>query len=363
MKHINELSNILNKHFNWHKSRIELLAEMLKGIIAVRTVNLKQIALTFASKAKSSSSYRRIQRFFKDFDFDPIIILRFIFSTISMDRKLILILDRTNWKLGKTHINLLVLSIAYQGISIPVYWINLSRGGNASIEHRMFCIFKFIIKVGKKRIKYILGDREFIGAAWFDWLLKSNIKFFIRIRNNTMLKKYPNDPYPIPVKALFRKLKNSKRKFLSKIYFIGNCPVYLSSSRAPNESLLVVASSSFSRKSLRIYKIRWKTENLFSCMKTKGFNLEATHMKNHMRLEKLFFILTLTFIWAYLIGIERQNKRDIKVKKHGRKSISIFRYGYDDLRRAFFKGIRFFRKYYVFLLPSIKILPGDLCYV
>lgn len=363
MKHISELSNILNQHFHWHKSRIEFLAEMLKGIIAVKTVNLKQISLTFSSKAKASSSYRRIQRFFKNFNFDPIIILRFVFSIISMDRKIILILDRTNWKLGKTHINLLVLSIAYKRISIPVYWINLARGGNARIEHRMFCILKFAVKVGKKRIKYVIADREFIGAAWFFWLIKNDINFVIRIKNNTMLKKCPQDIYPVPVHSLFKNLKECKHKFLPGKYFIENCPIYLSASRASNGNLLVVASLKFSRKSLKIYKKRWETENLFSCMKTKGFNLESTHMKDYMKIEKLFFIIALAFIWAYLIGIEKQSKKKIKVKKHGRKSISIFRYGYDELRKAFFKGIRFFRKYYRFLIPSIKPLPGNFHYV
>lgn len=363
MKHISELSSILNKYFNWHKSRIEFLAEMLRGIIAVKTVNLKEIAVAFSSKATNISSYRRIQRFFKLFDFDPIIILRFVFSIISMDKKLILILDRTNWKFGKSHINLLVLSIAYEGISIPVYWINLARGGSSSIEHRMLCVFKFAIKVGKKRIKHVLADREFIGASWFYWLSQNNINFVIRIKNNAMIKKSLNDRYPIPASAFFRNLKKCKKKFLPMLYFIEDCPVYLSASRAPNENLLITASLKFSKRSLSIYKMRWQTENLFSCLKTRGFNLEDTHMKDPMKIEKLFFILTLAFIWAYVVGINKQKKKKIKIKTHGRKAMTIFRYGYDDLRNAFFKGIRYFRQFYRFLRPIFNVLHGELCYV
>ena len=363
MKHINELSNILNKHFNWHKSRIEFLAQMLRAIIAVRTVNLAQIAIVFSSKSKVESSYRRIQRFFKLFKFDPIIILNVVFSIVPIEKKLILILDRTNWKKGKTHINLLVLSIAYQGISIPIYSVNLARGGNSSAEHRMFCIFKFIIKTGKKRIKYILGDREFIGKDWFNWLLESNINFVIRIKNNTMLKQDIYDRYPVPAYSLFRNVKTCNRKFLSKGYFIKNSLVYLSASRSPNGDLLIVATLKFSKKTLAIYKRRWEIENLFSCLKTRGFNLEDTNMKDPRKIEKLFFILSLAFIWAYLIGIEKNKKNKIKTKNHGRKTFSIFRYGYDDLRESFFKGIKFFRKHYRILIPYIKILHGESCYV
>jgi len=38
-------------------------------------------------------------------------------------------MDRTNWKWGKTHVNILMLSIAYKGISIPIVWSVRSKGG------------------------------------------------------------------------------------------------------------------------------------------------------------------------------------------------------------------------------------------
>ena len=58
MKHINELAFILNNHLNWHKSRATCLAQIVRGMIAVKTVNLAQIAVSFTSKAKITSSYR-----------------------------------------------------------------------------------------------------------------------------------------------------------------------------------------------------------------------------------------------------------------------------------------------------------------
>ena len=80
MEHINELSVILNQYFNWNKARITCLAQMVKAMLAVKTVNLTQIALSFTSKAGHLSSYRRIQRFFKCFDFDPSSISHFVLS-------------------------------------------------------------------------------------------------------------------------------------------------------------------------------------------------------------------------------------------------------------------------------------------
>ena len=39
---INELRNILNEHFHWHKTRLDCFVSMLLELLAVNTVNLTQ---------------------------------------------------------------------------------------------------------------------------------------------------------------------------------------------------------------------------------------------------------------------------------------------------------------------------------
>ena len=59
MKHINELSSILNKTLNRHKARATCLAQIICGVIATKSTNLTQVSLAMRSKAKPESSYRR----------------------------------------------------------------------------------------------------------------------------------------------------------------------------------------------------------------------------------------------------------------------------------------------------------------
>ena len=42
--------------------------------------------------------------------------------------------------------------------------------------------------------------------------------------------------------------------------------------------------------------------------------------------------MTIAFCWAYKTGEWRNEQKEIKIKKHGRKAISYFRYGLDVLR-------------------------------
>lgn len=74
MKHINELSIILNYYLNWNKARVTCLSQILRSMLIVKTVNLSQIATGFCSKSNQDSCYKRIQRFLRLFDFDISII-------------------------------------------------------------------------------------------------------------------------------------------------------------------------------------------------------------------------------------------------------------------------------------------------
>jgi len=181
---------------------------------------------------------------------------------------------------------LLVLSIAYRGIAIPIYWQNLGRGGSSHTDQRMYSVLKILQMIEKNKISCFLADREFIGLEWFDWLIKSQIDFAIRIKGNTLVKRSLEDRLPTDVSGLFRRLKKERRKFLKKPFWLGDFPIYLSASRSPKDELLIVATPRFNKASLKNYKRRWEIENLFSCLKSRGFNLEDTYLSEKKKVEK-----------------------------------------------------------------------------
>jgi hypothetical protein len=69
MKHKEKLAQLLGGSLDWHGSRIDFLACFLLGLIQQKSVNWVNISLAFTSEVQAESSYRRIQRFFKDFSF------------------------------------------------------------------------------------------------------------------------------------------------------------------------------------------------------------------------------------------------------------------------------------------------------
>jgi len=65
----NELEDNLKQVLGWHKLRVQCLVQIVLGLIAVRTVNLKELACFFSGAAELDSTYRRLQRFFAEVKF------------------------------------------------------------------------------------------------------------------------------------------------------------------------------------------------------------------------------------------------------------------------------------------------------
>jgi hypothetical protein len=122
MASIRPLERTLADNVAWNKARINLLAKFLIALIQVRTVNLTEIASVFPGRAKTESHYKRIHRFLRFFEISYAAIAVLVVSLIGVPRPWVLTLDRSNWQLGKTPLNILALGIVYKGVAIPVLW-------------------------------------------------------------------------------------------------------------------------------------------------------------------------------------------------------------------------------------------------
>ena len=66
-----------------------------------------------------------------------------------------------------------------------------------------------------------------------------------------------------------------------------------------------------------------------------------THLTNYERLDKLLMIIALAFIWAYKVGILRNDSiKALKIKKHGRLEKSLFPYGLEWVAHAFMNAFQ-----------------------
>ncbi len=266
------------------------------------------------------------------FSFDKKIIAQMLSSFLPKERW-VLAIDRTNWKFGKVHINILMLSVAYKGMAIPIVWYILkktTKQGNSGFKDRdrIRIIKKFIDIFGVDKIEVLTADREFVGKVWFKWLKKREIPFAIRIMNNKKVKVGRGD---VKVNTLFRNLNLNEHTFYRTKKTIYDYKGLSLIGLRMKDEFLIIATNTNQEKALEFYKQRWEIEVLFSALKKRGFNLEETHMTDNHKIDTLIAILSLSFVWSHSIGEWLNETKPIITLKHGRKSQSLFLYGLEYL--------------------------------
>jgi hypothetical protein len=283
---------------------------VLLGLFAVKTVNLKEITLSIAGQAEINSKYRRLQRFFALFKIDFTQIARWIFSLyIESGKNFYLIIDRTNWYWGKHKINVFMLSVAHEGMAVPLFWELLPKAGPSNFQEQKILISRFIEIFGTSGVKGILADREFGSGNLFKWLNKKNLPFYIRIKDNSLLKIRKKTFYK--AKKIFNHLSPKSQGIYSMNVNVFGASVYLAGSRSEKGELMIVATNQSPKNAIEIYLRRWEIESLFQGLKGRGFNFESTHIVHLDRIKKLTALLAVAFAWAHKVGEWKAIKKPI----------------------------------------------------
>ena len=322
MDYATEFFGILSLYFTGNKARVVCMTNLLVGLLRAASTNLSKVARHMPGGIKFASKYRRVQRFFAQVSLDWDQLAAFIVKQISIKDKYTLILDRTNWKFGSVNINFLVLAVAWHGISIPVYWVNLARAGNSNTMERMQILSKFIKLFGIDKIEIFLADREFIGDDWLHWLDHYGVKFVIKIKSN--FKIYNNKKYNQVIKS-FRSLRRGGIRTLKCTLW--DLAITIVGYKHIDGQVYILATNGDPDLAVELYSIRWQIESMFLCLKSNGFNLEDTHMVDASKLDLLFGLLAILTCWNCKIGCWFHMVNPIKIKNHDRPEQNLFHYG------------------------------------
>ncbi|WP_209428261.1 hypothetical protein [Pararhodobacter sp. SW119] len=176
---VTALQIFLRPHVDLSKSRLETLCLLLVGMISARTVNLGHIACEREGTARIASTYRRLQRFFQHVRLGPDWALPLVARLLGSDRRWTLVLDRTQWAIGKREVNYLVLAVVTRHFRVPVLWTLLPRSGNSGTAARIALVERYLAHFPVSSVAILLADREFIGARWLNFLDNLQIKRFL----------------------------------------------------------------------------------------------------------------------------------------------------------------------------------------
>ena len=334
------LSTTLEDHIPLWRTRRETLVWLVTLIIQTGTVSLWRLAGHVDTSSLTLSVHRRFERFFQYVRLDGARVALLIVQIMGLkDKPWHLALDRTNWKFGRCHINILMLGIVHGKVCIPLFWVLLDKAGNSNTLERTELMGTMKTAFPDQPIASLSGDREFIGDVWMRWLYEQDIPFVLRLKENMFVWKEGYIPVKLSTHA--KNLKNRQGRSLKGTWYLGRdpekptIPVKIAMRRLKTGEMLIIASTGIkANKALPIYRSRWGIETLFSCLKSRGLGLEDTHMTNPHKLTTLMSVLAIAFCLAYKAGLWAAHLKPPRKKAHGRLQRSIFALGLNALRKA-----------------------------
>lgn len=332
MADIRPLERTLAETVTWNKARRNFLVKFIIALIQVKTVSLVQISAVMSGRATPDSHYKRCQRFLRFCERPFAEIAVRVIKWLGITALFILSVDRTDWYLGDTPVNILMLSLVYRGVAFPLLGTVLEKKGGSDTSERMELMDKYRQLFRQETIGFVTADGEFIGRDWCSYRRQRKIRFRIRIKENLKARNARGNTM-VAVKNLFRTQKAGLGVLLFGQRKVLGEELYLMGRRTPEGQYVSVASSDETADILPDYAQRWKIETLFGCLQTRGFCVEETHVTKKERREKLLALLTGAFCWADIAGAWLAQGDPLKIKKHGRLAKSIFRHGFDYLRR------------------------------
>jgi hypothetical protein len=327
-------------------TKLKTLFAIICTILVKETVNLNKLKTQLGyvvdkPDTQTGSHYRRLTRFFND-RFCRFSLWKLILKTVMkelvqrIDKRsggLYVLIDGTSWEFGQARFHFLTLSLVYQGVGIPFFFVNLGKKGLSNLNERRRT-FKMANLICPLKGMTLIADREYIGREWFTALVDEfGMDFIIRLAESKYKKEF--DEQKKYYGEILKKIRRGKVVDIEiaikgkKFRFIGK--------KNPNPEnagddvlLLLTSLKSDKNKIIARYGIRWQIECLFKCLKTNGFRMEDLGLKDPAKVRLMISIIVACYVICVCEGIKNLRKIAIR-KKTKTKYESIFRNGYSKV--------------------------------
>ncbi len=185
-----DLKKQIEGYFQCDKRHIKLVSRLIIGLLKLSDSKLSNWSKAMSGEAQLSSKYRCLQRFLSVFRFSGQIYFEVVWGLCGCESEVYLSLDRTEWKMRGVWVQVLMLSILYDGVSIPLLWQCSTRHGHSShiTKKALFHCFQKWISLKTGQQVWLCSDREFGNKDFFEDCKKAGVNACVRLKKNTLVR-------------------------------------------------------------------------------------------------------------------------------------------------------------------------------
>ena len=322
-------------------TRVRNLALLLTGLYLSRKVHLSLIVRRWPTPGKVPSLVNRLQRFLDN----PRVGVRDYHQPVAeslvgafSDQPNRLIFDTT--KLGLYH-RLLTVSIAYRKRALPLAW-SVHRGKKGWVAAKeQIALLRWVAElIPEGSDVWVIGDCEFQHVPLASWVKGRGWHYVLRQQSKILVWQ----PGETQKQLADFDLEEGETRYLDCVYLTqehhhGPVSMVLHWETGEEGPWYLATDQPATWRTIRTYKVRMWTEEMYGDMKGHGFDLESTHLQGLDRLSRLVLGVCLVYVWLISLGswVVKNGRRHL-VDRKDRRDKSYFRLGWDWLERCLAQG-------------------------
>jgi len=318
------------------------LASFISGIVGSKSSQLPSIATKIADRAKPESRVKRISRWLDNEHIkEEIYFLPYaeiLLNCLALET-LVLVMDGSGVGRGCCA---LMIHVIYQGRALPLAWVVRKCPKGHSPEALHIELVELVRELIPEETKVVfLGDGEFDGTDLQETMNESGWFYACRTAKSTVATW---EGVQFNLDLLGSSIKPGRIIELKEVQFTKDAygPVMVLCCWAKDEvdPLYLVSNLSSSEEAIKYYKKRFRIETFFSDQKSRGFNIQKSHIDNPQRLSRLLIASCLAYIWiVYLGSLCKTDGWQGIIHRKSRCDLSLFQLGLRLLEHFLNEGL------------------------
>ena len=305
------------------------LAAMICGIVMGKSCQLPTIARKAPDGARADSRVKRYSRWIQneriDYESYYLPFVSELLFNLAQIRELAFIIDGS--EVGHECITLMI-SLIYGKRALPITWL-VVKGckGHLSEQLHLELLSQLQAVLPPNCQAIFLGDGEFDGPELQMALQSMGLRYVCRTAKNTQL--YEDD---LPFSFSDLVLQPGDMICVPNVWFTqegyGPVSVIARWGLGYADPIYLVTNFELADEAIYWYKKRFQIETFFSDEKSRGFDLDKSHLSDPERLAILMIAACLAYLWIIYLGLVAVRKNWIKViHRTDRCDWSLFRLG------------------------------------
>lgn len=324
-------------NLQWQDVRhLQTLCWMMIGIIESQTVHLNGFGVYVVSRAQIAQSHqRRFRRWLSNRRINITAAHHALIQQALSEwgsERLYLSLDTTVvWNC----FCIVWVGVVYRGRTVPVAWRVVAQ---SSSTVRLWTIQRVLRQTAQIMpnggVIVLLADRGFADGKLMKYL-RDNLGWHFRIRIKrsfqfqghwrkvSSVQLQPGQAYFTPAVAV------GKTKPYPNVYLA------FAHDKQSGENWTIVSDEPTTLQTFAQYRLRFQVEETFLDIKSNGFNLEASRLRNKFALSQLCGVIALTMLFLILQGVQVvASGRRRQVDAHWKRGMSYLKLGWNWIRLA-----------------------------